>query len=67
MSLSPATASLAGYLILGQTLTWLELVGHGARHLRRASVRCWARDAGRASSAGPTTVPDAARLAEPLA
>ncbi|MGC5223578.1 EamA family transporter [Micromonospora sp. DT81.3] len=27
MSLSPATASLAGYLILGQTLTWLELAG----------------------------------------
>lgn len=27
MSLSPATASLAGFLILGQHLTWLELVG----------------------------------------
>jgi inner membrane transporter RhtA len=27
MSLSPATASLAGYLILGQTLTWLEVAG----------------------------------------
>lgn len=27
MSLSPATASLAGWLLLGQALTWLELAG----------------------------------------
>ncbi|SDG53511.1 EamA family transporter [Microbacterium pygmaeum] len=27
MSLSPATASLAGWLLLGQALTWLELTG----------------------------------------
>src|SRR5690349_16215539 len=27
MSLSPATAALAGWLLLGQQLTWLELVG----------------------------------------
>lgn len=29
MSLAPATAALAGFVLLGQTLSWLELVGIG--------------------------------------
>ena len=29
MSLAPATAALAGFVFLGQTLVWLELVGIG--------------------------------------
>lgn len=29
MSLAPATASLAGFVFLGQTLSWLEMVGIG--------------------------------------
>jgi inner membrane transporter RhtA len=29
MSLAPATAALAGFILLGQRLTWLELVGIG--------------------------------------
>ena len=29
MSLAPATAALAGFVFLGQTLSWLELVGIG--------------------------------------
>ncbi|MFM9458660.1 EamA family transporter, partial [Streptomyces europaeiscabiei] len=29
MSLGPATASLAGFLLLGQHLSWLEIAGIG--------------------------------------
>ena len=27
MSLAPATAAIAGFVLLGQTLSWLEIVG----------------------------------------
>ncbi|HEX5859364.1 MAG TPA: EamA family transporter [Microbacterium sp.] len=64
MSLSPATASLAGFLILGQTLTWLELVG-------MALVICASVGAVLASrrpgGTGERDRPDAATLSEPLA
>ena len=64
MSLSPATAALAGFLILGQTLTWLEIVGMALVIAASVgAVRAARRRAGEAERGGA----DAATLAEPLA
>lgn len=50
MSLAPATAALAGYVLLGQHLTWLEVVGIALVILAsigavRSSTRRWWRAA----------------------
>lgn len=58
MSLSPATASLAGFLILQQHLTWLEVVGMGLVIV--ASIGAVRAASRRADAAGPG-------VAEPLA
>jgi len=65
MSLSPATAAIAGYLILGQTLSWLEMLG-------MALVICASVGAVWAARRAPDEDPsggeaDAAPLAEPMA
>lgn len=65
MSLSPATAALAGYLILGQTLTWLEILGMALVIAASVGAVWAARRAGRPEDADGEE--DAARLAEPLA
>lgn len=58
MSLSPATASLAGFMILQQHLTWLE--GVGIALVIVASIGAVRAASGRADAAGPG-------VAEPLA
>lgn len=60
MSLGPATASLAGFLLLGQRLAWLELVGIALVIAASiGAVRASTRRAARASAADEP-------LAEPL-
>lgn len=62
MSLGPATASLAGFLLLGQRLSWLELVGIGLVIAASiGAVRTGARQP--KAEAGP---PDGEPLAEPV-
>jgi inner membrane transporter RhtA len=75
MSLAPATAAIAGWVLLGQQLTWLELVGIALVIVAsigavRAAGRS-AADAGRAAAA-PTTASAPRRepdepFAEPVA
>ncbi len=59
MSLGPATASIAGFLLLGQHLTWLEIAGIGLVII--ASIGA-VRASTRAARPGPADEP----LAEPV-
>ena len=64
MSLGPATASIAGFLLLGQHLSWLELVGIGLVIAASiGAVRAATRRAAGARHPGPGA---AAALGEPL-
>ncbi|KQR88301.1 MULTISPECIES: EamA family transporter [unclassified Microbacterium] len=64
MSLGPATASIAGFLLLGQHLSWLELVGIGLVIAASiGAVRAATRRAAGARHPGPDA---AAALGEPL-
>lgn len=64
MSLGPATASIAGFLLLGQHLSWLELVGIGLVIAASiGAVRAATRRASGARHPGPDA---AAALGEPL-
>ena len=76
MSLAPATASLAGWLLLGQTLSWLEVAGVALVILAsigavRSSVRSTRHPSGSGPGHGsdepPTRVDAAASASRPLA
>ncbi|AOX46031.1 DMT family transporter [Microbacterium sp. BH-3-3-3] len=64
MSLGPATASIAGFLLLGQHLSWLELVGIGL--VIAASIGAVRAATRRAAGARHPGLDAAAALGEPL-